>query len=179
MCFVELVELSNLVEKLWIKIDWLKRYGRFYFTNFFEKSQKFITPPPPCIRQGRVPFGTHRYILHAFSNRPPLEVSFSRRFIKFCAQITNSNKPEVLHLYHKQKYDLRSTFGRNFSNIILNKKNYYLNYTCPVGDEWKIPMIKELLEIKNNNRTLDFFTTMGPDSKKFMVSRPQIYAPVP
>ena len=106
-----------------------------------------------------LPFGTHRYILHALSNRPPLEVSFSRRFIKFCAQITNSNKPEVLHLYHKQKYDLRSTFGRNFSNIILNKKNYYLNYTCPVGDEWKIPTIKELLEIKNNNRTLDFFTT--------------------
>ena len=61
-----------------------------------------------------LPFGTHRFILKELSDLPPLQEALQKRFTKFCEQIKNCGKVEVVHLFNIQKYDSRSTFGKNF-----------------------------------------------------------------
>ena len=111
-----------------------------------------------------LPYATHRYILQELSNRPPLQVSFCKRFTKFCEQIKKSKRPEVLHLFHLQKFDYRSTFGKNYLNIILLKRNYGVNYKCPIGEEWRFPLIKELLQVQFGEKTLNHLDSAEIDA---------------
>ena len=148
-------ELGNTPPSLFLRLV------NIYFSNFYgsvlwdlesNSAHKLYSTWNYNIRNAyELPFGTHRFILKELSNRPPLQVSFSKRFVKFCSQITNSARKEVLHLYRIQRYDLRSTFGKNYYNAFLNPKDYENNYRCPLGEEWKIPIIKELLNVKLGN----------------------------
>ena len=105
-----------------------------------------------------LPFGTHRFILKEFSERLPLQETLHKRFAKFCDQIQNSGKPEVLHLFDKQKYDTRSTFGKNFMNIFVYKQDLP-EYVTPINEEWKTPMIKDLLEVLAHKGDIPGFHT--------------------
>ena len=97
-----------------------------------------------------LPFGTHRFILKELSNLPPLQETLEKRFTKFCNQIENCGKPEIVHLFNKQKFDSRSTFGKNYKNILVYK-NEITDYKTPEMDTWKIPFIMELLDIRDNH----------------------------
>ena len=97
-----------------------------------------------------LPFGTHRYILRKISNLKPLHISLEQRFKRFTENIEKSNRPEVLLLFRKQKFDCRSTFGRNYRNIILSNKNIWAHYAVPENCHWKINLISELINVKNN-----------------------------
>ena len=103
-----------------------------------------------------LPFGTHRYILNELSNCPPLQVSFAKRFSKFCSQIKDCKREEILHLFNIQKYDNRSTFGKNYIKIMLLNKDYGSVYRCPEGQEWRIPVIRELLDVQSGKQFLAY-----------------------
>ena len=105
-----------------------------------------------------LPFGTHRFILRELSDRPPLQQALNKRFSKFCDQIKNSGKPEVLQLFHKQKYDSRSSFGKNYKDIFIYKKEL-TEYLTPESDKWKVPVIKELLEVMDKKSIISDFST--------------------
>ena len=102
-----------------------------------------------------LPYGTHRYILKEVSFRQPLKQSFYNRFIKFSEQLVKCNRPEVVHLFHRQKFDSLSVFGRNYKNIIVLRKRIPKAYDTPVEDIWKLSLIKEILEIKHGNIELE------------------------
>ena len=78
-----------------------------------------------------LPFGTHRFILREVSDN-----------------IQKNTKPEVIHLFHKQKLDSRSVFGRNYKNILILKKGIPAAYKTPENQGWKISLIKEICDVK-------------------------------
>ena len=85
-----------------------------------------------------LPFGTHRNIIKEISAQRPLQEKFYQRFKKFCYNIEKSKKPEVLHLLNKQKLDSLSTFGRNYKNILIYKKDPSVAYVFPEAEKWEI-----------------------------------------
>ena len=101
-----------------------------------------------------LPFGTHRFILKELSERPPLQDILQKRFEKFCNQIKNSGRPEVLYLFNKQRYDPRSIFGRNYRSVFIDK-NELPHYKTPENQKWKIDFIKEILDISENKAGIE------------------------
>ena len=77
-----------------------------------------------------LPFGTHRFILKELSERPPLQAVLHKRFERFCEQIKNSGRPEVLHLFKKQCYDSRSIFGRNYRSVVPDSRKLGAGEQC-------------------------------------------------
>ena len=100
-----------------------------------------------------LPFDTHRFILKELSGRPPLQEILQKRFSKFCQQIENSKRPEVIHLFHKQKYDTRSTFGRNYRSVFISQPEL-VDYITPDNEKWKINVIKELIDVRDGRATV-------------------------
>ena len=105
-----------------------------------------------------LPFATHRYILKELSDRRPLQQTLGKRFTKFCSQIEKCGKPEVINLFHKLKFDSRSTFGKNYRDIVLQKIDFSVNYNTPMDAEWRIPLIRDLLDIRDRQATLVNFS---------------------
>ena len=101
-----------------------------------------------------LPFATHRYILKELSDQKPLQQTLGKRFAKFCTQIEKCGKPEVISLLHKQKFDSRSTFGKNYRDFKVNNVDFSVNYNTPVEAEWRVPLIRDLLDIRNKQATL-------------------------
>ena len=95
-----------------------------------------------------LPFGTHRFILKEVSAQKPLQQKLYDRFIKFSDNIKKSTKPEVINLFHTQKLDSRSVFGRNYKNILIRKKEIPAAYRTPENVKWKISLINEICDIK-------------------------------
>ena len=103
-----------------------------------------------------LPYGTHRFILKEISGLKPLKVNLEDRFRKFCSNLVKSKRPEVNQLFNIQRHDCRSTFGRNYRNIVLTNSHSDDPYELPNGCEWKINMIKELIEIRMKNLRVEF-----------------------
>ena len=103
---------------------------QFYFSSFYGSNLWDLSSASAirlCSSWNRMigttfnlPFATHRYILKELSERNPLQLTLSKRFSKFCSQIKNSGKPEVVNLFNRQKFDSRSIFGKNYRDIIYN-----------------------------------------------------------
>ena len=140
---------------------------QIYFTSFYGavlwdldsiSANKLYTTWNVMIRNAfQLPYATHRYILRALSKRLPLQVTLSKRFLKFCGQIKSCGKIEVLHLFEKQKLDNRSSFGRNYNNIIIYNKDYSKNYKVSVDNEWRIALVSDLVQMKlNSSQLLNF-----------------------
>jgi hypothetical protein len=64
----------------------------------------------------------------------------------------------VTNLFHRQKFDSRSTFGKNYRDIILHNTDYSTPYKVPTGEEWRVPLIRDLIYIKDNRAALEHFT---------------------
>ena len=78
------------------------------------------------------------------------------------------NKSEVVQLFHIQRLDVRSTFGRNCQNIcefakcskVDNVRGSMLTVNpIPEDQAWRLPLIKELLDTRNGGLTINYTTT--------------------
>ena len=105
-----------------------------------------------------LPYGTHRFILKDISCRPPLKQALYNRFAKFSERIEKCKKPEVNNLFHVQKLDSLSVFGRNYKFILVNKNRLPSAYNIPDEDTWRLPLIREILDIKYGDKNLDNFS---------------------
>ena len=141
---------------------------QIYFTSFYGSSlwnftsdaalRLYATWNQMIRTTFNLPFGTHRCILKEFSGLPPLQEALQKRFLKFCDSLKMCGKAEVVHLFNKQKYDSRSTFGKNFKNILLYKTELR-GYNTLTSDKWKVPLLKELLDVRKNNGVIENLTT--------------------
>ena len=78
-------------------------------------------------------------------------------------------KIEVRNLFHLQKHDTRSTFGRNCFKLIrecnvthfddININNIKMPIKTPETEGWRLPFVQELLPIKRGNRAVDINST--------------------
>ena len=115
----------------------------------------------------KVPLQTHRYFLEHLSGTRHLKITLIKRFLSFITQIENSPKILPNILLQTIRRDCRSTTGSNLRNILMmTSKDDILELAPfettlmlyePVAPEnrWRIPLIKELIDIKWNESTIE------------------------
>ena len=110
------------------------------------------------------------FFIEPLSGIRHIKFSLKQRFIKFVRKISESNKAVLRAMFHTIKLDCRSTTGSNLRKLLLDrnktsvnqlreenfKSDVYVN--IPAGDEWKIVLAKELMEVKNKRLDLHNFT---------------------
>ena len=117
-----------------------------------------------------VPLQTHRYFLERLTGTRQLKITLIKRFLSFISQIENSPKLLPNILLQTIRRDCRSTTGANLQNILLmTNKDDILQLDPqdtsqmlyePVSPEnlWRIPLVKELIDAKWGEATIDIFT---------------------
>ena len=97
----------------------------------------------------QLPRTTHRYLIEPLSKRPHIMISIWKRFHKFCSSIASSKKFTLRHIYHLIKNGCRTTTGKNLRNIMLRTNaDTAPYYVIPDGEIWRVPLIREVLDIK-------------------------------
>ena len=115
----------------------------------------------------QLPQQTHRYLLEPLTDSSHLFTKLTNRFLKFYKSLFFSDKSVIRNLRLCQEGDCRSNFGKNISGIcryngtdeILNCKKDFIKY-CDIPDheKWRIPILQELLDLRNNTFTLSAFS---------------------
>ena len=104
-----------------------------------------------------IPRTSHRYLIEAISGTSHLKVKLIKRFNQFYKSLFTCDRPNLKYLANLQKSDCRSVFGRNVRNICQYSQVEHISdvnisdvsyVSVPVEEEWRIPLVKELLEIR-------------------------------
>jgi len=122
----------------------------------------------------RVMFGldrkTHRYFIEPLRKRQHIKWALILRFLTFTKRLKESPKTQLSMLYQVIRNDCRSTTGRNIRRIenIFNGKPFEeIRETnirkkefmpTPEEEKWRIPLVKELIEVKYNQLVLEGFS---------------------
>ena len=113
----------------------------------------------------RVDRRTHRYLIEPLSGMKHLKRMILGSFLAFTKKLATSSKYAVRNVFAMMQNDCRSVTGSNIRNIMLNctedKHRPFSNvgiekvelYPCPADATWKIPLIKELIEMRDGGRT--------------------------
>jgi hypothetical protein len=99
-----------------------------------------------------LPINTHRYMLASLYNKADLKSTLIHRFHRFRDHLINCDKPEVIYLARIQQNDIRSTFGKNIS--LQDTSDQFI---APISEEWRVPVVKELLEVRSGRREVGHF----------------------
>ena len=151
-------ELGHIEPQIFLKLVYI------YFSSFYgctlwdfesEHAQKLYGTWNAMIRNAYdLPYATHRYILKYLSGKKHLKEEFYSRFKKFCVRTEKSEKEEITFLYHIQKTDCRSTFGKNYRNVMIENKNISQPYEVNENNMWKLNFIEELILVKSRKITV-------------------------
>ena len=116
-----------------------------------------------------LPQDTHRYFIEPISETRHLKFVLIDRFLNFLTQIEKSTKQVPKQLLKFIKRDARSTTGSNLRNILLLTGKDTIDeisrddtkalkyYECEPENQWKIKMLTELIDVKNNKLTVEGF----------------------
>ena len=115
-------------------------------------------------------FRTHRFFVQAVSIKLHVKKVLLKRFLGFLSQIQKSRKKLPAKLLKQIEHDTGSTTGSNLRKILLLVGKHTIEEIsikdldryeyCPVqpGDEWKVNMVRELIEVRENNLNVEHFT---------------------
>ena len=114
-----------------------------------------------------LPRKTHRFFIEPLSDTQHIGKSLRKRFINFICKVQESSKAVLRHLLYEIRNDCRSTTGKNIRKLLLEYDEMKLAdidiksvvYTdIPEGNEWKIPLVKEVIETIAGNLDVAHFT---------------------
>ena len=117
-----------------------------------------------------LPIETHRCLIEPISEVRHAKTTMIHRFLTFIQQIKKSPKNSSKLLLDSILQDARSTTGSNLRNILLQTEKSTVQELAPNdvlsfiykpmenNERWKIPIIKEIIEIKNGNLEVDNFS---------------------
>ena len=100
-----------------------------------------------------LPYGT---------NEPLSKMALMQRFIGFTEKLSSSRKAVLRNAFNRFKMDCRCTTGANLRAIMLECDKNAINslsktairrvefHPAPEDEEWRIPLIKELLDIRDS-----------------------------
>ena len=124
------------------------------------------------------PFNTHRYLIEPISGINHLKTMLTDRFIKFHDSILKCEKNITRNLAILQAKDCRSDFGRNIYNICREKGTQFFKdiskgdikyFPISFQDEWRVSILKELLESKFYYFPSNFDFPFNFDELNFMI----------
>ena len=116
-----------------------------------------------------LPYATHRSLIEPLTGEQHIMKVLVSRFLGFMDKIASSKKKAVKMLMETSRRDIRSVTGQNFRNIMIlagktcveeikkedAKKIEY--FPMDENDRWKVNVIKEIIEVKNNRLDIDNF----------------------
>jgi hypothetical protein len=131
---------------------------------FSQGAEKFYSTYNRSVKvMADLPYATHRYLIEPVSGQQHMSIILIRNFLNFINRIKQSPKPVLRHLYSIVKADVRTTTGSNLRNILLQTSLSSVDDLQPSivqeikymkirdMDMWRIPIIKEAMDIKCGN----------------------------
>ena len=113
-----------------------------------------------------LPRSTQRYFLAPLTRTRHIKF-LKKRFINFIGKITSSKKEVLRQVLREIENDCRSTMGRNIRKLLFENDVHQINLIdvnqrpyidVPNGDEWKIKMVEEMVEMKSGQLQVDDFS---------------------
>ena len=117
-----------------------------------------------------LPWNTHCYLIEPVSNEPHVRTIFEKRFVNFISSVRSSQKGILKAFLKVVEYDTLSVTGRNLRDILLKTKvtdvrllkssdvtNKYRD--IPKQEEYRVDILKEIVDIKNGQLDLQGFDT--------------------
>ena len=139
----------------------------------------------------RVMFGldrkTHRYFIEPLRKRQHIKWALIQRFLNLTKRLKESPKTQLSMLYQVIRNDCRSTTGRNIrrvENIFHGKPFEEIRETnirkkefvpVPEEEKWRIPLVKELIEVKYNQLVLEGFSRSQIDEMVYDICTTKFY----
>ena len=103
---------------------------------------------------------SHRYFIEPISEKPHIKKILAQRFIKFTSSIIKSKKVALPKIFNIVKNDCCSFTGANLRQLMLLLQKDSIESLEPndmlkiefaavsVEEEWRIPIVKEILDLK-------------------------------
>ena len=116
-----------------------------------------------------VPRETHRYFIEEITRSPHLKVLLSSRLVRFQEMLVKSERHSINLLAKMNASDCRTVHGSNLTHIArecnVNNINLTSNivkqnmkyFKVPITEEWKIPVVQELIKLRNGEINLSNF----------------------
>ena len=107
-----------------------------------------------------LPRRTHKYFIEPITDKPHIIKSLRRRFLRFVKNISQSRKSVLRNVLNLIQYDCRSVTGKNLRNLrLISKNDDVLNMDLDSepyqilnnADQWRIPLVHEIIELKSGN----------------------------
>ena len=103
-----------------------------------------------------LPFATHRSLIEPLTGETHVKLVLIRRYLVFIEKIKSSNKAPLKMLMKEAMLDMRSDTGGNMRNIMLlvgktRVEDVGMEDLSKLEEQamWKVPMIKEIINIKS------------------------------
>ena len=119
-----------------------------------------------------LPVQTHRYFIEPITEKPHARTLMVKNFLRFCELIVKSNKEALKSVFHIVKKNVQSYTGKNLRKIMVMMKKSSISElkSCevkesleynpvPINQSWRIPFLKEIIDIKAGNLEVEGFTS--------------------
>ena len=161
---------------------------KIYATSFYSSSlwnlcstqcERIYTSWNIAIRMiFKVPNKTHRYLIESLSQTPHVKTMLSSRFMQFHDSLIENKKSCIRLLASLCTSDKKTSLGRNLSQIQRNLdcnreelssgfiKEHMKYSSVPEEEQWRIPLLLNLLDVRNNTMELNNFLE---DEVKYLI----------
>ena len=115
-----------------------------------------------------LPRTTHKYLIEQLTGTKHIIKAIWKRYLRFIKSVTIGKKLTLKRVLAATKMDVRSTTGKNLRYLMLKTANltkeeldaYDEPYkVVPAEEIWRIPMIEELVGIRNGERSIELTTS--------------------
>ena len=115
-----------------------------------------------------LPWETHRCLLEPLSGLAHVSKFLLSRYISFICKLRNSKKTSIRELFETVKSDVRITTGTNLRTAmfmlekntigeLLESNLHYEYQKMATEDNWKVELLKELIEVREDSLSLEQF----------------------
>ena len=125
---------------------------------------------------------SHRYLIEPVSDMQHIKMSLMQRFVGFTRKLSSSKKNVLRHAFDLFKTDCRSTTGINLRTIMLECNMATIDALSqtairglefrptPKDDEWRIHIIRELLEIRESREDIGWSSEELSNALEFIAT---------
>ena len=116
----------------------------------------------------------HCWLTEELSGGNHAKVVIFKRFIKFVASLRNNKRQSIKSLLAAVQDDVRSLIGGNLRiiqlttdtpiSLVTSKLRNFRVYPVPEGEEWRLPLLQSLVEIRSENWEI-FFNEESDDDE--------------
>ena len=163
--FISSEVMTNL-----IKIYATSFYSSSLWNLFSPQCEKLFTSWNICVRMVyKLPSHTHNNLIESLSSCPHVKTMLASRFVQFHKSLIENGKSCIRLLSSLCTDDLKTIHGKNLFHLGRQLdcdieelsssfvKEHLKFRPLPEEDEWRIPLLLNLLAIRNDSMELDYF----------------------